>query len=388
MTYDEDTNTASLLPGGNWGQVYQALEPHGVAVAGGRGSVVGVAGFLLGGGNSFFNGRYGFGCDTVKNFEIVLADGEIVNANADENRDLWIALKGGSGNFGLVTRFDLEAIPLADPENPVVWGGAVVWAYNATDAVVDALVDFAHHVADDVDSTAFCGWGWTTTGGWLLVCALNNNVNVSFAPAFDGFLGIEDMEGDTLRSATLYNLTSEADGVPGLRNIWITWAFKADPRIIRFAIKKHDELVLQLNQIIPDDSDRSTHLQFQPITEPMVSRGQGLNSLGLEDEVAHGPGMLLLLQIGSDEYEARVQPLADELRRSIEAYVDSLDANWGWRYLNYAGGEMDPIARYGEDKVERLRAVAGQYDADGVFQRLRRSGFKIPIETPHDGTMK
>lgn len=57
---------------------------------------------------SFFAPRYGFACDNVINFEVVLASGDIVNANAHENPDLWFALKGGSNNFGVVTRFDLR----------------------------------------------------------------------------------------------------------------------------------------------------------------------------------------------------------------------------------------------------------------------------------------
>lgn len=112
--YDPETNVASIQPGGHWKDVYADLEKQGVVVAGGRDGGVGVGGFLLGGGLSFYSGRTGFGCDSVVNFEVVLANGTIVNANRTAHADLWRALKGGGSNFGIVTRFDMEAIPSQD----------------------------------------------------------------------------------------------------------------------------------------------------------------------------------------------------------------------------------------------------------------------------------
>jgi FAD/FMN-containing dehydrogenase len=76
--YDEAANLARFQPGNRWGGVYGVLEPYGVTVAGGRASSVGVAGFLTGGGNSFYTAQRGFACDQVQNFEIVLADGLVL----------------------------------------------------------------------------------------------------------------------------------------------------------------------------------------------------------------------------------------------------------------------------------------------------------------------
>ena len=74
-TYDAQAKIASIQPGTRWNQVYSTLDPEGVTVAGGRAGTVGVAGFLTGGGNSFYTAQQGFACDNVKNFEIVLASG-------------------------------------------------------------------------------------------------------------------------------------------------------------------------------------------------------------------------------------------------------------------------------------------------------------------------
>jgi FAD/FMN-containing dehydrogenase len=72
---DLETNVAAIQPGSRWGQVYATLDPLGFTVAGGRAASVGVAGFLTGGGNSFYSAHQGFACDTVTNFEVVLASG-------------------------------------------------------------------------------------------------------------------------------------------------------------------------------------------------------------------------------------------------------------------------------------------------------------------------
>ncbi|KAL8968401.1 MAG: hypothetical protein Q9197_004902 [Variospora fuerteventurae] len=105
----QSKKVVSIGAGARWSDVYSKLDALGIAVGGGRLSNVGVAGFITGGGMSFFAPRYGFVCDQVQNFEVALADGQIVNANATSRADLWFALKGGSNNFGIVTRFDLKA---------------------------------------------------------------------------------------------------------------------------------------------------------------------------------------------------------------------------------------------------------------------------------------
>lgn len=77
-TLDVKTNIASIQPGSCWNQVYATLDPKGYTVAGGRAGSVGVAGFLTGGGNSFYTAQQGFACDNVKSFEVVLASGLVV----------------------------------------------------------------------------------------------------------------------------------------------------------------------------------------------------------------------------------------------------------------------------------------------------------------------
>lgn len=137
----------SVGAGATWDGVYAKLDPLNLSVAGGRNAGVGVGGLTTGGGISFFSPRYGWTCDTVTNYEVVLANGTIVNANADGNPDLLWALRGGSNNFGIVTRIDLHAF-----KQDGLWGGMSYYNLSTIDDHLTAFVDF--NSADTYDEYA------------------------------------------------------------------------------------------------------------------------------------------------------------------------------------------------------------------------------------------
>ena len=98
------------------------------------------------GGLSYFSYGRGFICDQVVNYEIVLSNGEIVNANAESNKDLWIALKGTGSNFGIVTRFDLEVF-----EQGQMWGGKLFYFAPSFAGQVQSLVSYLNDPNADKD---------------------------------------------------------------------------------------------------------------------------------------------------------------------------------------------------------------------------------------------
>lgn len=127
-----------LGPGQTWNDVYQYTSPFNRGVAGGRFSPVGVGGLLLGGGLPYFASQVGWSANTVKTYEVVLADGSIVEASQQEKSDLWWALKGGSSNFGIVTRYDMQTLPVTK-----LYGGNTVYDTNNFQAFLDAITDYA-----------------------------------------------------------------------------------------------------------------------------------------------------------------------------------------------------------------------------------------------------
>lgn len=103
----DDHSSVSVGGGATWDLIYNKLDPLGLSVAGGRVAGVGVSGLTLGGGISYFGPRYGWTSNQATSFEVVLADGSIVKASAQQNADLWKGLRGGANNFGIVTGMDL-----------------------------------------------------------------------------------------------------------------------------------------------------------------------------------------------------------------------------------------------------------------------------------------
>lgn len=131
-----DRKKTSIGPGNRWADVYSKLDAQGIAIPGGRVASVGVGGLITGGGVSFFSGRFGFVCDSIINYELVLPYGKVVNVNASSSPDLFKALKGGSNNFGIVTRFDIKSF-----ESGPFWGGVVVYPLSTMPEQVTAFVN-------------------------------------------------------------------------------------------------------------------------------------------------------------------------------------------------------------------------------------------------------
>jgi FAD/FMN-containing dehydrogenase len=109
---DAGNKRAYVGGGALWSDVDNATQAHGLVAPGGVVSDTGVAGLTLGGGYGWVRRKYGLSCDSVVSAEIVTADGEVLTASADENPDLYWAIRGGGGNFGIVTRFEFELHPL------------------------------------------------------------------------------------------------------------------------------------------------------------------------------------------------------------------------------------------------------------------------------------
>jgi FAD/FMN-containing dehydrogenase len=158
VTFDKQSKLASIQPGSRWANVYQELLKDQVCVTGGRDGNVGIGGFLTGGGNSFFAGLHGLGCDNVANFEVVLASGEIINANSSSHADLWTALKGGSGNFGIVTRFDMYTFPAHN-----LWGGIRAAMRSEGDGLAQMMVDFTERNHKDPQAAFMLGYDFNPT---------------------------------------------------------------------------------------------------------------------------------------------------------------------------------------------------------------------------------
>ena len=136
--------TARAQGGVLWSGFDRETQAFGLATPGGTVSNTGIAGLTLGGGAGFLSGLHGLSCDNLISVDVVTADGEARTASAEENTDLFWALRGGGGNFGVATSFHYQLHEVG----PTVWGGLVLHPRAAAKDVWKAVADFGRDLPD------------------------------------------------------------------------------------------------------------------------------------------------------------------------------------------------------------------------------------------------
>lgn len=134
-----------VQPGANWGDVDHATHAFGMATVSGIISTTGVGGLTLGGGFGYLTRKYGLTIDNLLSADVVLADGKFVTASADENPDLFWGIRGGGGNFGIVTSFVFRLHPVH-----TVYGGPMLWSLDQAEEVLTWYRDFLPSAPDDL----------------------------------------------------------------------------------------------------------------------------------------------------------------------------------------------------------------------------------------------
>ena len=137
ITVDPEARLARVGPGCLLGEVDQATQAHGLATVLGFVSETGVGGLTLGGGFGYLTRRFGWTVDNLAEVEVVTADGQVRTANRDENAELFWALRGGGGNFGVVTRFSFRLHQVG----PTITGGLIIWSAERAAEVLAAYRD-------------------------------------------------------------------------------------------------------------------------------------------------------------------------------------------------------------------------------------------------------
>lgn len=239
-TYHSENSTAAILPGARWESVYATLDPLNVSSPGGRNYLPGVGGLVTGGGISFFNARKGFVCDSVANFEVrkcpqsrswpflillifftkkkdewptnsssqvVLANGDIVNANSQENSDLFQVLKGGGNNFGIVTRIDMETFD----NNGLLWGGLLQYPSSTMSQHVKAFTRFTDNIENDPNASTIMSVSFSSEdpGDFGIFDSHVYTEPVVQPPAYDEYNAIPGKIFDTSRITNMSDLATE-----------------------------------------------------------------------------------------------------------------------------------------------------------------------------------
>ena len=360
---DPERKTAVAQAGVLWGEFDHETQAFGLAVTGGLVSTTGIAGFTLGGGIGWLMRSYGLACDNLLSADIVTAAGELKHASATENPDLFWALKGGSGNFGVVTslEFRLHAV------GPTVLGGIL---FHRGEKARDLLRFYREFVksAPDALTTMF---GYITAppapflptevhGKPLALIALLYNGPVekgqkAVQPLRDFGAPVADLVGP-LPYTALQGFLDPMWG-PGLWNYW----------------KSHylDDL---------DDATIDTILEHvakfpSPLCEFHLHHQEGAVSRVSKDEsaFANRDATYVLNILGKWTGPADTEKNIGWVRSFWEALKPHAT---GRIYVNFLGDSSEEAVRasFGKETYDRLAAVKAAYDPTNFF----RVNFNIP----------
>lgn len=353
---DASTAVARVDAGCTWGELDAAGEALGLAVTGGRMSTTGIGGLALGSGSGWLERTFGYTCDNLLEADVVAADGRIVTASAQENPELFWALRGGGGNFGIATRFTLQLHPLG----PQVLGGMLLYPIPMASAVLKHWRDIILTAPDEAGGAA----AFITAPPLDVVPEpLRGQPVIAIIPFYAGdpaegqralapLLEFGPPAGNLVQPMPYTAMQQLIDAVnpAGLPNYW-----RAD-----FYDSLPDEAVDTLVEI--------AGRPVSPLTQIIIAPGGGAAARVPENATAFGTR-------GADFSIHYLSMWADPADTETNiAYTRGIDAamkRWatGRVYLNFIGDEGPSRieAAFGPEKFLRLRQLKREWDPDNVF---------------------
>lgn len=353
---DTTARWASVGGGAVWADVDHETVAHGLATTGGLVSSTGVAGYTLGGGIGWLMRKYGLACDNLIGADVVTADGRLVHACDSENRELFWGLRGGGGNFGIVTQFELELHPIGD----AIYAGPIFYSADADGDLLRRFREWAPGASDDVTAV----------------------VNLTTAPPLPALP--EEWHGRKVAAflAASGGPVQEGEGhVRDIRNV-------AEPVADLLGPMPYKVLQTLLDPLFP----KGVHAYFKA-TNLLALDDQLIERLVELHHAAPGPqceihvhqmgGAIARVSNADSAFPDRSAPYVlnavaawhdpqqadghiDWARAVIEA---AASASTGRAYVNYLGDSGAGRAAYGEETYARLLALKQQYDPTNVFAR-------------------
>ncbi|MGH9013765.1 MAG: FAD-binding oxidoreductase [Acidimicrobiia bacterium] len=352
VVVDAEARTATVGGGATMSHLDRAAEPHGLVTTGGRVSTTGVAGLTLGGGNGWLDRRFGLACDNLLSVELVTADGRTVRASENEHPELFWALHGGGGNFGVATSFTFRLYSL-----PSVTAALLLWPSDAGPDVVRAYRDFMESAPDEV-----CGGLMFVTGPpeefvpRHLVGNLSTMVLIVYTGGeAEGRQAVAPMlqlghEGEMIAEMPYAELQCMLDDPPGHRNYWSATYLESFPDE---AVERH--CASAADMIVPSPSQQALAPQGGA-----VARGRADYPISWRQS----PWFVLTFGMWEDPTDdERAKQWAGNVRADLHPWAS--DAI----YLNFIGdeGQDRVVAGFGPENYKRLAAVKTEFDPDNLF---------------------
>ncbi|HET7037111.1 MAG TPA: FAD-binding oxidoreductase [Thermomicrobiaceae bacterium] len=351
---DPVTRTARVAGGCTWGEVDHATHAFGLAVPSGIISTTGVAGLTLGGGSGHLTRKYGLTIDNLLSVDMVLADGRAITASDDVNADLFWAIRGGGGNFGVVTSFLFQAHPV-----DTVIAGPTLWPLEQAADAMRFYRDFMAGAPEDLNGAfaflivppappfpealqlkTMCGVIWCYTGPAEQAEAVFAPVRAFGPPALDG---VHALPYPALQGAF------DALYPPGLQHYW-----KAD-----FVRELPDEAIAQHVAHGATVPTIQSTMHLYPIDGAAHRRG--------EDDTAYSYRDARWSQVivGASPKPEDAQMVKDW---AVDYWNATHPYSAGGAYVNFMMEEgQDRIRATYRDNYERLVAIKRAYDPTNLF---------------------
>ncbi|QBI22116.1 FAD-binding oxidoreductase [Egibacter rhizosphaerae] len=354
---DPHNRTARVEPGLVWGELDRETQAFGLAVTGGVMSTTGVAGFTLGGGIGWLQRRFGLACDNLRSADLVTAEGELVHASERDEPELLWGLRGGGGNFGIVTALDFDLHPVG----PQVFSGLVAWPADQAPEVLAFFREFTAQAPDELTTIAICRTAPPAPflPEWIhgapivaLACCYAGPVEAGEAACAPlRAFGSPVADAMAPRPYTAFNAMFDGSWAPGFQNYW-----KA-------------EFLTDLPGPCVDVLSHYAANHSSPLSDFKVAHlGGAIARIG-EDETAYGhrdaPFVLNINTRWSDPNETERH--VEHTRRIWEA---ASPFSHGGAYVNFLGDEGHERVRdaYGPDKFRRLQDLKRAYDPSNAFR--------------------
>ncbi|KAK8008139.1 oxidoreductase [Apiospora marii] len=375
-----DLRTSRLGAGAEWQRVYDKTPD--VVVPGGLCGGTGVGGVALGGGMSIFLAEKGWTANNIIDYEIVLANGSIVHANQASNPDLFLALKGGGSNFGVLTHITVNNAQLSN----LVYAGQVInlLTDQSTSSLLKALTKYTKANNKDQSAGLQTMFKLGSDGKDEAETLYGHRVGpvsvIPFLPPaiFGELLRVPSQTLAIAAPAPMNVMSSIAQDAQadGFRDAIATITFKNDQNTIEAVHKITHDICNQ----IADVPDLDCLWNYVPLPDIVTANSlkRGGDVLGLDRKRIDRMVVFFSPRWLDAQYDDRMTNASVTWFNQAKAATVARGTDDEFLYLNFAGGFQDPISGYGAKNVEFLRRVAAEYDPQGVFQKLVPGGFKLP----------
>ena len=346
---DARAKKARVAGGTLWEQFNRETQVHGLATTGGVVSTTGVAGLTLGGGFGWLMPKHGMSLDNMLAVEMVLADGSIVRAAADEHPDLFWAARGGGGNFGVASSFEFRLHPVG----PVVTGGLVAWPADHARDVFRLYRDLASEAPDDLMLVAALITGPDAVTKLAAIAAGHFGEPAAAEKALKPIKSFGQPAMDAMGPIpyTQLNAMLDASYPAGARNYWKShFCERLDDAAIDTIVDAFMRCPSPMSQIIVE------HFHGAATRVPPTDTAYALRSSGFN--------VVVLSQWQDATGDAPGGAWARDTYAALQRFVGPN------RYLNYLDvddvGERVLTAAYGSN-IGRLRSIKVKYDPENVF---------------------